>query len=287
MTHLPPQLWLLLAVSSALFGACVGSFLNVCIYRIPLDLSVVRPRSFCMRCKHPIPWWLNIPVLSYFMLGGKCHYCKAPFSFRYCFVEMLTALLFALVALQWPPAGVPSPPFGLVPLADPWLAPVRWLFLSGLVIATFVDFDHFIIPDSVTWGGMAAGLVLSALLPQMHGQSVWYMGLAHSALGLGVGFGVLELVAFLGEKAFRKEAMGFGDVKLLGAVGAFFGWTAALFVLVGASFFGTIVGIALILGRRGKLGTAIPFGPYIALAAATWSFWGPNIVNAYLGLLAK
>lgn len=129
--------WLLLAVFSAVLGACIGSFLNVCIYRIPLDQSVVRPGSHCMSCGKPIAWYHNLPVISYFQLRGKCASCGAPFSFRYAAVELLVSFLFLAVFCAWPPAGA-VPPAGIRPLPSPWLVPVAWLFVSGLVVATFV-----------------------------------------------------------------------------------------------------------------------------------------------------
>ena len=283
MIAINPSQWLVMTVFGACFGACVGSFLNVCIYRIPLDQSVISPRSHCMRCGKVIPWYRNLPVASYFILKGKCADCGAEFSFRYAVVELLTAGLFVVPCLQYPPLGL-SPALGLVPLASAWMIPVVWLFLGGLIIATFVDLDHFIIPDSVTWGGMVAGLALSALLPELHGQSIWWRGLMMSGLGLAVGFGLLELVAVLGKLALKKDAMGFGDVKLMGAIGAFFGWQAAIFCLIGAAFAGAFVGLVLIALRRGKIGAPIPFGPYIALAGAVWVFWGPKLMALYLSM---
>jgi leader peptidase (prepilin peptidase)/N-methyltransferase len=166
------------------------------------------------------------------------------------------------------------------------MIPVYWVFLSGLVIATFVDFDHFIIPDSVSLGGIVAGLVFSSLVPQMQGQAVWWRGLAFSGLGVLAGSGTLMAVAWLGRLVFRKEAMGMGDVKFLGAIGAFFGWQAVFFTLVVGAFLGSFVGILLIVVGKGKLGSRIPFGPYLAAGAFVWAFWGPVCVRAYLSLLA-
>jgi len=379
---LTPDLWLICTIFAGFFGACVGSFLNVCIYRIPLDLSVVKPRSHCMQCQKLIPWYWNIPVLSYFMLRGRCHNCKAPFSFRYAFVELLTALFFILVCVAWPPPNV-APLFGMVRLPSAAAVPVAWLFLSGLIIGTFVDFDHFIIPDSVTIGGTIVGLIISIFVPELHGQTTWHAGLLRSGIGAAAGFALLYAVAILGKLAFGRkrvslsepgklsfvrksaelaeepelhlddenmpweelfyragdrwifdcstvtvgtvthqkcqivlapggltlagqtiepaqltevtaevegyifprEAMGFGDVKLMAAVGAFLGWQAVIFTLIAAAFVGTIVGLTLIITGRREFGARLPFGPYLALGATIWLFWGPRIVALYLNLL--
>ena len=291
--------WLIVTVLVACWGACIGSFLNVCIYRIPLDQSVVSPRSHCMACGTPIAWYHNIPVIRYFMVRGRCVSCKTPFSIRYALVEALTALLFVMVwlcvtqqTIFYSPFTIHHssfpivPPLGMQAVPSLVAVPVYWLILSGLVIATFVDFDHLIIPDSVTWGGIIAGLILSPLLPELHGQTVWWKGLMFSAIGAVVGFGILEAIALIGTKILKKEAMGFGDVKLMGAVGAFFGWQAAIFVIVAGSLFGTIGGLALMATKRARLGVGIPFGPYLALATVVWMFWGWRIVWAYLNFLS-
>ena len=287
-----------------LFGACIGSFLSVCIYRIPRDESIVRPRSHCPSCGKLIPWYFNIPVLSWLMLGGKCHYCKSRISPRYLILEVFTALLFTVVWLQvfagltipedlgraWLTHGndLLAPPcwrYGLTPLLHPALLPVYWLVLWGLILGTFVDLEHYILPDRVTIGGMVAGVVLSPLVPELHFTASWSTALLRSVLGLAVGFGGLWLIAIIGEFAFKKEAMGFGDVKLMGAIGAFFGWKAVLFVLLSASLFGSIVGVGLIaLGKR-QLQGRIPFGPFLALGTLLWMFWGRALVSAYMRFL--
>ena len=287
-----------------LFGACIGSFLSVCIYRIPRDESIVRPRSHCPSCGKLIPWYFHIPVLSWLMLGGKCHYCKSRISPRYLILEVFTALLFTVVWLQvfagltipedlgraWLTHGndLLAPPcwrYGLTPLLHPALLPVYWLVLWGLILGTFVDLEHYILPDRVTIGGMVAGVVLSPLVPELHFTASWSTALLRSVLGLAVGFGGLWLIAILGELAFKKEAMGFGDVKLMGAIGAFFGWKAVLFVLLSASLFGSIVGVGLIaLGKR-QLQGRIPFGPFLALGTLLWMFWGRALVSAYMRFL--
>lgn len=288
----------------ALFGACIGSFLSVCIYRIPRNESIVRPRSHCPNCGKLIPWYFNIPVFSWLMLGGKCHSCKCKISPRYLILEVITALLFTIAWMQvfsgmvmpeslldlWYAHGnsVQSPPafwFGLTPLLKPWLLPVAWLVIFGLILGTFIDIEHYILPDRVTIGGMIAGLVISPLLPELHFTASWLTALIRSAIGLGVGFGALWLIAILGELIFKKEAMGFGDVKLMGAIGAFFGWKAVLFTLFAASLFGSVVGVLLIaLGKR-QLQGRIPFGPFLALGTLLWMFWGHALVAAYVRFL--
>lgn len=278
------QIYLFFTLISVTWGACIGSFLNVCIYRIPRELSVVIPRSFCPVCEKPLPWYLNIPLLSYVLLRGRCHYCRQPFTARYLLVEALTALLFLLVWLQYPLFGI-QVPLHLIPLSSPWLVPVYWVFIAGLILGTFVDFEHLIIPDRVTLGGIIAGWILSALLPAMHGADTAWHGFMHSVLGAGVGWFSLWGVAIAGHWIFKKEAMGFGDVKLLGAIGAFLGWQAVLFSIVISSFAGSIVGISLIALRKRGLQSRIPYGPYLALAALIWIYWGPRIVMWYLNLL--
>lgn len=279
-----PFLGFLFACFAAVLGACVGSFLNVCIWRIPRDESVITPRSHCPSCNRLIPGYLNIPVLSWLLLRGKCRWCRAPISARYIGVELLTALLFCIVFLQ---VTLEPPPLGMTPLSHEALIPVYWVFLASLVCGAFVDLDHMIIPDSVTIGGMIAGPIFSAWVPALHNREVWYQGLLQSGIGEITGFGLLFLVAILGEKIFKKEAMGFGDVKLMGAVGAFLGWQAVLFVLIVGSILGSIVGVTLIVLKKTELQGQIPFGPYLSLAAAIWIFWGPRILDTYLSLLLR
>ena len=275
--------FLLFAFFSAFFGACVGSFLNVCIYRIPRDESVITPRSHCPHCGAMIPWYLNVPVVSWLALRGKCASCKGPIAFRYTLVELLTAMLFLAVFMKWAaPAAM-----HMLPIPHAAVIPIYWVFLAGLVLGTFVDFEHFIIPDSVTIGGMAAGPVFSALVPVLHSREVWWEGLLSSGIGLAVGFGILFAIAWIGEKAFKKEAMGFGDVKLMGAIGAFLGWKAVLFTVFASSVLGSIVGVLLIAFGGVKLQSRIPFGPYISAGALIWVFCGPAIFEAYMRLLQK
>ncbi len=274
---------LMFAVFSTFFGACVGSFLNVCIYRIPRDESVVAPRSHCPNCGMMIPWHLNIPVFSWLALRGRCAQCRKPIIFRYTLVELLTAMLFLAVYMKW---AMPSA-MHMLPIPHFAVIPIYWLVLGGFVLGTFVDLEHFIIPDSVTIGGMIAGPLLSALCPMLHAQEIWWRGLMSSSIGLLVGFGILFAVAEIGTWAFKKEAMGFGDVKLMGAIGAFLGWKAVLFTVFASATLGSIVGITLILSGKAEKQSQIPFGPYICSGAAIWMFWGEQIFEAYMRIVMR
>jgi len=263
------------------FGACIGSFLNVCIYRIPKGLSVVTPRSHCPHCNRMIAWHDNIPLISFLTLRARCRRCGGPISPRYFLVELLTATLFLLVWLKFgAPAAARS--LGLAPVAELRLVPIYWLAVFGLLLGTFVDFEHMIIPDRVSLGGIAAGLILSTLAPSLHGEARFYGGLGSAFIGALAGSGLLWIVALLGKLIFRKDAMGMGDVKLLGAIGAFLGWEAIVFTIMLSSFFGSIVGVSLVAAGKKEMQSRIPYGPYLALAAVIWMLWGPTIWNAYV-----
>ncbi len=266
------------------WGACIGSFLNVCIYRIPREESVVHPGSHCPSCDSPIKWYQNIPLFSWLALRGQCANCKNRISPRYFGVELLTACLFLLAWLKFDVVSEPRL-FALAPVESLQIIPVYWLVIMGLILGTFVDFDHMIIPDRVTLGGIVLGLFASTLVPELHDETIWWRGFLQSLIGLSVGFGSLWSVAVLGEFAFKKEAMGFGDVKLMGAIGAFFGWPAVLFTIIVASFAGTLVGVLLILTGKKAMQSRIPFGPYLSLGTLAWLYWGPMLWEMYLNVL--
>lgn len=245
-------------------GAATGSFLNVVIHRLPLKQSVVAPRSHCTKCQRVIPWYDNVPVVSWFLLRGRCRQCGEPFSFRYPMVELLTAvLLLALLAK-----------FGLsIGLA------FAFYFACSLLVVTYIDLDHRIIPDRVTLPGIVVGLVLALLAPgaaRLAAVQSW-------ALGVLVGGGILWLVAWAYERSTGREGMGGGDIKLLAMIGAFLGWQGVLVTLLLASFIGSLVGIGWMLVRGADTRLAIPFGPFLALGALVTLFWGEQIVRWYLG----
>ena len=271
-------------------GCCVASFLNVCIWRLPREESVAWPPSHCPNCNARIRWYQNIPVLSWLALRGRCANCHQPISARYLVVELLGGVLFLVAYFQWA-AGFflrMPPPLGLHPLACVWAVPACWLVFSGLILGSFIDLDHFYLPDRVTIGGMLLGVPISFGVPEFQGETQRLTALYWSLGGLAAGFLGLWALSWLATKAFKKEAMGFGDVKLLGAIGAFFGPVAVLFTVVVSSFIGALVGGVLILRGKAKLGglTAVPYGPFLALGVLVWMFWGPRIVNWYLHLHA-
>lgn len=364
---MPPAYYAYLFSTFAfVLGAAIGSFLNVCIYRMPRDLSVNEPRrSFCPSCKYQIPWWHNLPLFSWLALRGKCANCGSPIRFRYFGVELLTGLLFLGVWLHvWPHAWV---------LAFPY-----WILVSLFIIATFIDFEFFIIPDEITWGGVVAGVLLSLAIPTMMDTDSYLAAAGWSLFGAAVGYFMLWGVVELGKKLFGKkrvvlekaesftwtrtgedavlqigadqdqwseffardsdrlvmecttaeidgekfetvtlefhfdrvnvgekswpldkldtisgsvkevtiprEAMGFGDVKFIAAIGAFLGWKAVVFTVMAGSTFGAIIGLATIAVGKREWSAKIPFGPYLALGALVWMFAGPQILDWYLSL---
>ncbi|MGI8601628.1 MAG: prepilin peptidase [Verrucomicrobiales bacterium] len=365
-----PTLQLTLAAFSFILGACIGSFLNVVIYRLPRSISVANPkRSFCPACQAAIPWYHNLPLLSWVVLRGKCAKCRSPISPRYLLVELVTATLFLLTYLWF--------------RHEPWRVMPLWIFLSFCVAATYIDFDHMIIPDQITYGGTAAGILCSVVFPWMieRGESRW-INLAHSVGGAVAGFALVWLVVQFGKFAFGRlryrfaepteweitqpegepepivkigdsshlwtdiffrktdrlkmacqgfrvdgedggageltltedsvhwepqvgapatwrledikhlagtttyavvprEAMGLGDVKFMALVGAFLGWKGILFTLFAASIIGSLVALLMIAARHREWAARIPFGPYLALGAALWVFYGPAFVIWY------
>jgi leader peptidase (prepilin peptidase)/N-methyltransferase len=354
----PFHFWSLVFFS---FGCIVGSFLNVCIYRMPLDLSVVTPPSHCPHCKYSIPFYLNIPLLTWLSLRGKCKNCGAPISPRYFIVELLTGLMFLSCWLAFS-------------RQSPWLALVYSVFLAGLIAATFIDFEHFIIPDEITLGGAVVGFVFAFFLPPLHDATGNGQGMVRSLLGIVIGAGIVYAVLRLGKLMFGRqrlklepdtkiiftetalclpdqeipyeeffyrktdaillqaqtvelvdrgyqdvavrlsqeelqigdekfnpesilhlevvcseivvprEAMGLGDVKFMGAIGAFIGWQGAVFSLMASSLIGSVVGIVLIVLRKREWSSRMPYGPYIALAAVIWLFGGKNLFHTLFGM---
>lgn len=250
------------AVAAAALGAVVGSFLNVVIHRLPKGESLAFPPSACPRCGARIRPRDNLPVVGFLLLRGRCRDCREPISWRYPLVE---ALMGGLSLALWALHG-PSLLFG-----------VHFVFLAGLVVVTFIDLDLKIIPDSLSLGGVVAGLVFAFLTP---------LGWKASLLGIGLGGGVLLAVAGGYYLLTRREGMGLGDVKLLAAIGAFLGWEAVLFTVFVSSLVGSALGLALTARRGSGMKLEVPFGPFLALGAAAWVFAGPPLVEWYFGMFA-
>lgn len=254
-----------------ILGSMVGSFLNVCIWRMPRHESIIQPGSHCPYCKHPIAWYDNIPFVSFILLTGKCRHCHTRISFRYFLVEFITASLFVLFYYR----------FGLTPEFFIYIS-----LVSALVVATFIDFEHRIIPDEITLGGLVAGILISLVYPRLHhSQSMfvswpWWRQVGYSGLqalwGGLAGGGSIYLIGLLGNFAFKKESMGGGDVKLMAMIGAFVGWKLVLLTFFIAPFFGSIVGIILKIKTKAEI---IPYGPYLSLAAIISIIWGQEILN--------
>lgn len=247
-------------------GACVGSFLNVCIWRLPREESIVKPRSHCPHCNHGLAWYDNIPIFSYLILRGRCRYCKHPISFRYFVVELITASLFLGFFCH----------FGLSLVFLIYTA-----LACALIVVTFIDLKHRIIPDEITIPGLILGLIVSFCYPGLHGKAfrilpIFGSALWASVLGVIVGGGVIYLTGIAGNFIFKKESMGGGDVKLLAMVGAFLGWKLALFTLFSACIFGSVVGLPLRIWRKVEL---IPFGPFLSIGAICSIIWGEEIIR--------
>jgi leader peptidase (prepilin peptidase)/N-methyltransferase len=261
-----------------LFGACWGSFLNVCIYRIPAELSVVKPRSRCPKCLTNLSWRDNIPIFGWLALGGKCRYCNVSISARYPFIELLTAVLFTWIWLKHPLVLESGYDFSFA---------AYWILAFGLILGSMVDIDEMWLPDRCTIGGMIIGPILSFLIPAMHGTDSPMIALIRSLVGLAFGFGLLWSVGFFGKMVFKKDAMGFGDVKLMGALGAFLGFESIVFIVFVSSLLGSIIGVSLIATGQKEWQSRLPFGPYIALAALIWVLGGSDWWDAYMNWMTN
>ena len=281
---------------AAIFGAVTGSFLNVCIYRIPVGRSIIFPGSSCA-CGRPIPFYHNIPIFTWIILRGRASCCEETFSIRYPAIELLNAILF----------------FWVWTIYSPIVAIIGMLFVAFLICATFIDLDHMIIPDRFSIGGMVIGVILSFIFPSLHGlEGLPLVSNIHSGvtaiIGALIGAGLVYWIAVLGEIIFRKPAMGEGDIKFVGFIGAFCGWQGAVFSMFGGALMGTAVLLPILLISRlcsknksakkkteeGNLpkvdgaeeedvpfGTHVPFGPMLAVAGLAYFLGFHLYVDAY------
>ena len=248
-----------LTIIGALFGAIFGSFLNVCILRLPAEQSVVRPPSRCPKCGYELRWYDNVPIVSWLLLGGKCRSCRTPISIQYPLIELVTALIWAGFAWR------------LGPSLELARGAVFFTILLGIAMT---DAREYIIPDEFSIGGLAAGLLFA--LPG------GYRPIGEALLGAAAGFGLLYLVAIAGKAVFKEEAMGGGDIKMMAMVGAFTGWTGVLLTIFLGSLLGTLIFVPLALIGKKKL---VPFGVFLALGAAVTYLWGADVVSWYKSYL--
>ncbi|MCK4556317.1 MAG: prepilin peptidase [Candidatus Aminicenantes bacterium] len=243
------------------FGLAWGSFLNVLIYRIPRDMSIVKPASSCPSCRKKIKIYDNIPVISYLTLGGKCRYCKARIPLSYFLVEILTPLSFVLLYLHYS-------------LSFHFFA--SCFFASAMIVLGFIDFYHMIIPDEITLPGLVLALVYSFFRDDLN--------LTQALIGAVTGAGFLLLVYGTYYLVRKKEGLGMGDVTMMLLLGAYLGWRQTLFTLILASFVGAVVGVVVIFSRKKDFQYSLPFGTFLAPAAYVALLWGEKILRWYLGL---
>ena len=244
------------------FGVSIGSFLNVCIYRIPENKSIVFPGSFCPNCKNSIPFYLNIPVLSYLFLKGRCRFCKTQISIRYLIIEAITGFFSLLLFLK----------FGLTPAFLYW-----FIFISVLIIVSFIDFDHQIIPDIISLPGILIFASSFYFLPEMT--------IKKTIFGILFGGGSLYAIAFFYYFFKNQEGMGGGDIKLLAMIGAAMGIKGVIFTIFTGSLLGTVFGISLMVyTKESDIKLKIPFGPFLSFGAILYIFYGKQLIQWYLGI---
>lgn len=242
-----------------ILGAAIGSFLNVCIYRLPRGLSVITPSSHCPFCKTTIKWYANVPLFGYIFLGGKCRYCHNKISFRYPFIELITGLVsVSLFKL-----------YGLTPASL-----IYFILIASLIVVAWIDMDFYIIPDTISLPGIVIGFLSSVFILNLN----WL----DSLVGILLGGGSLLSIALIYKIIRNKEGMGMGDVKLLAMIGAFLGWRSIIFIIIASSFLGSIIGAAYLMFSKEDSSKQIPFGPFISIATILYIFFGKQIINSYI-----
>ena len=249
--------------AAAMFGGLIGSFLNVCIYRLPRGESIVWPGSHCPACAASIAWYDNIPLLSYFWLFGRCRSCQVPISMRYPVVEAANATGYVIILAA----------FGVS-----WTAVLYGILYSALLVVTGTDLTHFMIPNVITLPGIVLGLIGAA--------TVLPVGLFDASLGVVIGGGLLLFLVWVSPYVFGKEGMGLGDVKLLGMIGAFLGWKPALLTIMIGSLTGSLIGLSLMAFGLLKRDQYIPFGPYLVFGALVAMFFAQPLLDWYQTLLS-
>lgn len=271
--NLSSSTYLVVQIFSFILGAVVGSFLNVCIYRLPREESIAFPPSHCTSCNNPIKFYDNIPILSYLILGGKCRNCSMRISPTYPIIELISAVFTLLAVRQF---GISMDTFFYIVL------------IYSLIIITFIDLEHLIIPNVITFPGIGVGIIFNLIITNWGYASdlldtpdlknflrlISEVPIMSSILGVLIGGGLLYFIGFLYEVIRKREGMGMGDVKLLAMLGAFLGWQGVIFIVFLSSIIGTVIGLSIILYQRENLKYAIPFGPFLSIAAIIYIFTG-------------
>jgi len=271
--NLSSSTYLVVQIFSFILGAVVGSFLNVCIYRLPREESIAFPPSHCTSCNNPIKFYDNIPILSYLILGGKCRNCSMRISPIYPIIELISAVLTLLAVRQF---GINMDTLFYIVL------------IYSLIIITFIDLEHMIIPNVITFPGIGVGIIFNLIITNWGYASdlldtpdlknflrlISEVPIMSSILGVLIGGGLLYFIGFLYEVIRKREGMGMGDVKLLAMLGAFLGWQGVIFIVFLSSIIGTVIGLSIILYQRENLKYAIPFGPFLSIAAIIYIFTG-------------
>jgi leader peptidase (prepilin peptidase)/N-methyltransferase len=252
-----------------MFGSIVGSFLNVCIHRIPRGLSIVFPSSRCPSCDESIRFYDNIPIISYILLKRRCRACRTRISIRYPFVELLNAVLYVFVIYRFGTYSVLS-------------VLVYFIFLSSLIIITFIDLDYQIIPDRITLPGIPLAVIAGSTVLTDPFLRYDLLGFKSSIAGFLCGGAGFYIIAILGRAVFKKDAMGGGDIKMMAMVGGLLGWKSVILTTFLGSLIGSVIGVALIATKGRKAGSKIPFGPYLAIGSVVSLFWGQEIFMWYL-----
>lgn len=257
----------MILAAAFVFGAMVGSFLNVCILRMPIGESIVYPASHCPACQRSIAWYDNIPLASFLLLKGKCRNCSSVISWQYPLIEFITACLFVSFYVF----------FGLTVQGFIFL-----ILTLAFLVESIIDLRYQIIPDAITLPGILIGFCVSAVFPSLHDQTLWWQAALQSLIGILFGGGFLFVLGTVAEWILKKEAMGGGDVKLLAMIGSVLGWKGVLWTLFFSSVLGSVIGFYFKL-KSGE--EKIPFGPYIAAAAFSYLFVGERLVDAYFNFL--
>ena len=258
--ELLPRAWL--AGFGLVFGLIFGSFLNAVIYRLPRQVSVSKPRSFCPKCKSMIPWYHNIPVISWINLGGKCRSCREPISIRYPLVEATVGVLFAAALFRW---------------GMSWSALSSIVFGTAMLLLALIDYDFKLLPNVITLPGIVVGVALSFVDPRV----AWL----DAVIGVAAGGGLLYAVAWIYLKMRGQQGMGMGDVKMIAMIGAFVGWKGALLTIFIGSMLGSVVGLTLMKIKGREWDYALPFGTFLAVAAVIVDWGGVELIAWYWGFL--